>query len=77
MDGRLEGFEVDPGVGELEGQDFAHLPPLAELAAAVKREQVLHAAQKLVQVEGLGKVLVRADVEAAGAVFGQRAGGED
>ena len=77
VDRRLEGLEVDLGLGELERDDLARLLPLPALAAAVERQQVLHPAEKLVQIEGLGEILVGADVEAAGAVLGQRAGGED
>ncbi len=51
-------------------------PPLP-LAATVERQQVLHPAQELVEIERLGEILVRPHVEAAGAVFGERAGGED
>ena len=53
------------------------LLPVPAFAAAVERQQVLHPAEELVQVERLGEILVGAHVEAAGAVFGQRAGGED
>src|SRR6185369_2547419 len=44
------------------------------MAAVVMRQQVFDAAEELVEVERLGKILIGADVEAASAVFGQRAG---
>ena len=52
------------------------LPP-ALAAAAMEAQQVPHPAEKLVQIERLGHVLVGAQVEAAGAVLGQGAGTED
>ena len=42
-----------------------------------ERQQISHAADELVQVEWLAHVLVRTDVEAPRAVFGQRPGAED
>ena len=42
-----------------------------------KPRQIPHPAEKLVQIERLGHVLVGAQVEAAGAVLGQGAGAED
>ncbi len=78
LDQDLEGLEVDLRAGELE---LLHATRLRGRAAGDmplgKRQQVSHAADELVQVEGLAHVLVRPHVEPPRAIFGERPGAQN
>jgi hypothetical protein len=67
--GDFERLEIDVSVREFERP---HARGCRRTSPAVKRQQVPHAAQELIQVERLGQVLICPDIESACAIGARR-----